>query len=131
MIHTYPLGLSRLEWNTRTEVLWVLVNTQDVAETAKEFGVPLKKMTAIIEELQILECEWLKRMTPGQATQAVRTLAEHERAAIVSTARQVGTNKSTMARVLGIGRQTLYNKIEQYNITAAEMAGTTVEGESN
>lgn len=41
-----------------------------------------------------------------------------ERAAIISVLEQTGGNKFKTAKLLGIGRQTLYNKIKQYQIAA-------------
>lgn len=45
---------------------------------------------------------------------APRSLAEIEREAILACLQFFGGNKQEAARALGIGRQTLYNKLAQY-----------------
>jgi DNA-binding NtrC family response regulator len=47
-------------------------------------------------------------------------LDELERRAILSTLRQTGGDKQTAARMLGIGKTTLYRKLKQYQIERAD-----------
>ncbi len=48
----------------------------------------------------------------------ILTLMECERHHIINTLKKVDGNKTTAAKILNINRQTLYNKIKQYNIDA-------------
>ncbi len=45
-----------------------------------------------------------------------KTLADYEKLIIENTLRRYGGNKTKTAEVLGIKRQTLYNKLKEYNI---------------
>lgn len=51
-----------------------------------------------------------------QRTSAVTPLAELERQAILDTLRQLKGDKLTAARLLGIGKTTLYRKLKEYGI---------------
>lgn len=53
---------------------------------------------------------------PSDADIAGRTLADVECMAIVATLAKLGGNKAEAARVLGISRRALYDKIEKYGI---------------
>jgi DNA-binding NtrC family response regulator len=53
---------------------------------------------------------------PGPAGPAVSLLEGVERNAIIQMLQQTGGNKLEAAKRLGIGRQTLYNKIKQYRL---------------
>ena len=53
----------------------------------------------------------------------ILSIADRERSAIVETIRQFQGDKLTAARVLGIGKTTLYRKLKEYGIGAAEIAG--------
>ncbi|MGB6872152.1 MAG: sigma-54 dependent transcriptional regulator [Acidobacteriaceae bacterium] len=61
------------------------------------------------------------RQTPGQLTvdktPAVRTLAEREKEAILTTLEQVNGDKLLAARLLDIGKTTLYRKLKEYGVT--------------
>jgi len=57
-----------------------------------------------------------KGMTPASATRPGRNLKEMEREHILSTLRETGENYSEAARMLGISRMTLYNKVKEYGI---------------
>ena len=46
-------------------------------------------------------------------------LSEVERQVILATLRQVGNNKAQAARILGIGKKTLYRKLKDYGVTDA------------
>ena len=48
-------------------------------------------------------------------------LDELERRAILSTLRQTGGDKQAAARMLGIGKTTLYRKLKQYQIERADV----------
>jgi len=57
------------------------------------------------------------RAVPGESQDTNFTLLEGvERNAIVQMLKETGGNKLEAAKRLGIGRQTLYNKIKEYNI---------------
>jgi len=49
-----------------------------------------------------------------------RAVDELERRAILSTLRQTGGDKQAAARMLGIGKTTLYRKLKQYQIERAD-----------
>ena len=51
----------------------------------------------------------------------VLSMAEMERQAIIDTIRQVSGDKLTAARLLGIGKTTLYRKLKEYSIPASEL----------
>ncbi len=67
------------------------------------------------------------RIQPQNATETLfilfnsRTINDAERIMIVRMLREVGGNKLEAAKRLGIGRQTLYNKIETYHIEDDEL----------
>lgn len=54
---------------------------------------------------------------PAPATGAVTPLAELERQAILDTLRQLKGDKLTTAKLLGIGKTTLYRKLKEYGIS--------------
>ena len=56
------------------------------------------------------------------------SLAEAEKILIRETLAAQGGNKSRTAEVLGIGRKTLYQKIEEYGIEARAAPGETAAG---
>ncbi len=53
---------------------------------------------------------------PGSRNSAVTPLAELERQAILDTLRQLKGDKLTAARLLGIGKTTLYRKLKEYGL---------------
>jgi len=55
-----------------------------------------------------------KGMAPTPAAKPARNLKEMEREHILSTLRETGENYSEAARILGISRMTLYNKVKEY-----------------
>jgi transcriptional regulator of acetoin/glycerol metabolism len=54
--------------------------------------------------------------TEAAAQQNLTLMEGIERNAILQMLKETGGNKLETAKRLGIGRQTLYNKIKQYNI---------------
>ena len=62
-----------------------------------------------------------KGMTPAAATRPGRNLKEIEREHILSTIEETGENYSEAARILGISRMTLYNKVKEYGIGVKKM----------
>ena len=56
--------------------------------------------------------------TSSAAMPAGRSLKEMERELIAATLKETGGNRSESARILGISRQTLLNKIKEYGIDA-------------
>ncbi len=48
---------------------------------------------------------------------SIRTIAEMEKQAILNTLRQLNGDKLTAARLLGIGKTTLYRKLKEYGIS--------------
>lgn len=59
-----------------------------------------------------------EEVAPGQAND-VTPLADLERQAILDTLRQLNGDKLTAARLLGIGKTTLYRKLKEYGIGEA------------
>lgn len=62
-----------------------------------------------------------KGMTPAAATRPGRNLKEIEREHILSIIQETGENYSEAARILGISRMTLYNKVKEYGIGVKKM----------
>ncbi|MFO7712286.1 MAG: helix-turn-helix domain-containing protein, partial [Dehalococcoidia bacterium] len=62
-----------------------------------------------------------KGMTPAATTRPGRNLKEIEREHILSTIQETGENYSEAARILGISRMTLYNKVKEYGIGVKKM----------
>ena len=58
-----------------------------------------------------------KRTEAAEAPTAVMTLAEREKEAILNTIEQVNGDKLLAARLLGIGKTTLYRKLKEYEAT--------------
>lgn len=64
---------------------------------------------------------------PGEApalTVEVRSIADMERQAILSTIRQLNGDKLAAARLLGIGKTTLYRKLKEYGVTDTDLRDT-------
>jgi two-component system response regulator HydG len=59
------------------------------------------------------------RLTSGQ----IQSIAEMERAAILGTIRQLKGDKLLAAKLLGIGKTTLYRKLKEYGVHEWEAAG--------
>jgi two-component system response regulator HydG len=57
---------------------------------------------------------------PAAVSVQVQSIAEMERQAILATLRQVSGDKVRAARLLGIGKTTLYRKLKEYGVTEAE-----------
>ncbi|HUZ04669.1 MAG TPA: helix-turn-helix domain-containing protein, partial [Acidobacteriaceae bacterium] len=58
-------------------------------------------------------------MVAGEA--GILTIAEMEKQAILNTIRQLNGDKLTAAKLLGIGKTTLYRKLKEYGIVDAEL----------
>ncbi len=54
---------------------------------------------------------------PGKVDASILTIAEMEKQAILNTLRQLNGDKLTAARLLGIGKTTLYRKLKEYGIS--------------
>ena len=63
-----------------------------------------------------------KGVTPAVGTRPGRNLKEIEREHILSTIEETGENYSEAARILGISRMTLYNKVKEYGIGVKKMS---------
>ena len=73
----------------------------------------------LLAKSNVLEKEYfsfLKTSTPGNSSNKLKTIAEVEKAHIEKVLEELNWNKSRTARVLGITKTTLYNKIALYNI---------------
>jgi two-component system response regulator HydG len=57
---------------------------------------------------------------PGSARAPVLPLAQLEKQAILETLRKLNGDKLLAARLLGIGKTTLYRKLKEYGIGAPE-----------
>jgi DNA-binding NtrC family response regulator len=55
-------------------------------------------------------------MAPASGDDEVLTLEEAERRAIVKALRRTGGKKAEAAKMLGVARRTLYNKMQQYGL---------------
>jgi two-component system response regulator HydG len=58
----------------------------------------------------------------GTATEAIVSIADMEKQAILGTIRQLNGDKLMAARLLGIGKTTLYRKLKEYEIAEAGQA---------
>jgi len=105
-------------------------------EELRSFGImPQMIIVATVDQdsAENVEKAWIKKYKPGQLTnicnvtkeQPVKPTVEFpngdslqavEKAAIAKTLVEQRNNKLRTARVLGIGRQTLYNKLKSYKI---------------
>jgi len=54
---------------------------------------------------------------PAKIDTSILTIAEMEKQAILNTLRQLNGNKLTAAKLLGIGKTTLYRKLKEYGIS--------------
>ncbi|MBP7690524.1 MAG: sigma 54-interacting transcriptional regulator [Anaerolineales bacterium] len=64
-----------------------------------------------------------RAMIPGKAlTEPVRSLSDAEKAAILSAARAAGGNLTRAAQLLGIGRTTLWRRMKEFGLSAADLA---------
>ncbi len=73
----------------------------------------------LLAKSNVLEKEYfsfLKTSTPGNSSNKLKTIAEVEKAHIEKVLEELNWNKSRTARILGITKTTLYNKIALYNI---------------
>ena len=59
--------------------------------------------------------------TDAPLTVEVRSIAEMEKQAILTTLRQLNGDKLMAARLLGIGKTTLYRKLKEYGVTDADL----------
>ena len=56
-------------------------------------------------------------------TVEVRSIADMEKQALLCTLRQLNGDKLTAARLLGIGKTTLYRKLKEYGVSDADLHG--------
>jgi transcriptional regulator with PAS, ATPase and Fis domain len=63
-----------------------------------------------------LSVEFSRSLAECQAAEVNGSLSSHEKALIAETLAKFGGNKALAAETLGVGRQTLYNKIRLYNL---------------
>jgi two-component system response regulator HydG len=61
---------------------------------------------------------------PPAITVEVRSIADMEKQAILSTLRQLNGDKLTAARLLGIGKTTLYRKLKEYGVSDTDLQDT-------
>ena len=54
-------------------------------------------------------------------TVEVRSIAEMEKQAILTTLRHLNGDKLMAARLLGIGKTTLYRKLKEYGVTDGDL----------
>jgi two-component system response regulator HydG len=80
-------------------------------------------------QLQNAEREFRLAAAQDPATEApaltveVRSIADMEKQAILSTLRQLNGDKLQAARLLGIGKTTLYRKLKEYGVSDADLQG--------
>ncbi len=84
-----------------------IVQLADMPTQLQEFRLQQRRLTMPLrEQMQIAAAQ------PG-----VTSLAEMERSAILDTIRRLDGDKLQAARLLGIGKTTLYRKLKEYGIT--------------
>lgn len=72
----------------------------------------------VLEDLPpyIRDYQPARKILKGNTPDELVPLEEIERQYIQEVLNAVGGNKSTAARILGLGRRTLYRKIDQWNL---------------
>jgi len=83
---------------------------------------PVLQMGDLPTQLQDFHLQLRRAVAPGltpaaDAVEGVMPLAEMERQAILGTIRQLHGDKLTAAKLLGIGKTTLYRKLKEYGIS--------------
>lgn len=91
---------------------------------------PVLRLGDLPTQLQDFHLNTYRTVSPGNAKGAaspapsdVMPLADLERQAILDTLQQLNGDKLTTARLLGIGKTTLYRKLKEYGIGDAPPAG--------
>ena len=87
---------------------------------------PVLHLGDLPTQLQNARMERDQRETEAATTDApitveVRSIAEMEKQAILTTLRQLNGDKLMAARLLGIGKTTLYRKLKEYGVTDADL----------
>ncbi len=105
--------------------------TKEISKLSPEFTGNIRELENSIERAvilcpgeQISPKELPPQMLPDDfevtdtatLSQAGQTLKDVEKKAIMATLKQTDGNKSKSAKMLGIARQTLLNKIKEYNL---------------
>ena len=104
--------------------------TPEALETLKSYSWPgnVRELENVIQQIiTFCESEWVRvidlppkiRNMPsisGSKRNDLKTLKEIEREAIIEALRLTGGNRRAAARMLGIGKTTLYEKIKKYRI---------------
>lgn len=76
----------------------------------------MEKYKAQLEELAKLSAPSLYGQYPPASSEKCLTLAELEKLYIIQTYTFCKHNKNTAAKILGIGRATLYRKLRKYGV---------------
>ena len=86
---------------------------------------PVLHLGDLPTQLQNARAEIEQRQAASEAepslTVEVRSIAEMEKQAILATLRHLNGDKLMAARLLGIGKTTLYRKLKEYGVTDADL----------
>jgi two-component system response regulator HydG len=74
-------------------------------------------MQRVAAEETALPADGVSRNTKGTTEDGIVSIAEMEKQAILGTIRQLKGDKLLAAKLLGIGKTTLYRKLKEYGIT--------------
>jgi len=75
------------------------------------------RMQRVAAEETALPADGVSRNTKGTTEDGIVSIAEMEKQAILGTIRQLKGDKLLAAKLLGIGKTTLYRKLKEYGIT--------------
>ncbi|HXB62231.1 MAG TPA: helix-turn-helix domain-containing protein, partial [Acidobacteriaceae bacterium] len=94
----------------------------DLPSQMQEHRLQMRTRSAIpIEAVQAQSEPALETERTGDGP--IRSIAEMEKQAILNTIRQLNGDKLTAAKLLGIGKTTLYRKLKEYGIEKDDEAG--------
>ena len=92
-----------------------LLHLGDLPTQLQEHRAQTQRLTQAAQEAQEAE------MDRAASDPGVLTIAEMEKQAILNTIRQLNGDKLTAAKLLGIGKTTLYRKLKEYGIADIEI----------
>jgi two-component system response regulator HydG len=76
---------------------------------------PLREVIAQMQ-VEVAPVKAVRELSPGWNPENIQSIAEMERQAILETIRQLDGDKLLAAKLLGIGKTTLYRKLKEYGI---------------
>ncbi|WP_050616190.1 sigma-54-dependent Fis family transcriptional regulator [Bacillus testis] len=125
--HEWPGNVRELE-NVIRRAVYLLegeqIKLKDLPEHISHMTVPYAKLTTAIEAE---EAEYIPILSEGEPEVAGSSLEDRERQLIIGTLQQTNGNRSKAAKLMGMGRSTLYEKMNRLGIPTAKEAKTRVK----